>query len=145
MKMQLAMLTLTLTVMLIATLIIMLMSGNFVYTSYQYDDYQNNAAIRVQPETLAFEAGYYSNNGSSQDYTQLPYIAARGARRGLRSVAGRIRFKWIDGAPDGYAPNGELQIPILLAFQRSIFVVGVEGVYLGKPVVITRVIREYVP
>jgi hypothetical protein len=121
------------------------MAGSFVRKTYQFDDYQSYAAIVVQPETLLFQAGFTSNYPAGQDYTQYPYLAARGARKGLRAVAGRIRFTWIDEAPGGYAPGGELQIPILLAFQRSVFLVGVEGVYQGKPVVITKVIPEYIP
>ena len=121
------------------------MAGQFVFKAYQVDDYQSYYYVKVQPETLTFEAAYYKNDPPGQNYDEYTYIKTRGSRRSRSPFAGSIRFKWLGSAPAGYVETGELQIPVLLAFQRSIFLVGVEGMYLGFPVKITKVIREHVP
>lgn len=130
---------------LITTLTLTLMSGSFVIKTYQADDYQRYFAIKIQPETLTLGYPGFLNDSAAQNPADYPFVKTRGSRRSIIPIARSVRFRFTGARPPGYAEGVELQLPVLLAFQGSIYTVGKTAQYQGLPIIFTRVIRESIP
>lgn len=115
-------------------------SGRFTRSVYE-SDRGTKHAIRVQPETLTASFSPGGANGAASGTATSPGSAkVSGSKRSVGVSARLVRLQFTGAAPDGYAPNAVLQIPVL---QPSVFnaieinnstasYLGAEAVVIGK-------------
>lgn len=88
-------------------------SGTFSRSKYQADNGDIHP-VRIQPETaLAVFAPGGPNTAPAAAVDNPTYARVSGGRRryGLKCRSVRIQFQ--DPAPDGYAPNSTITLPVL--------------------------------
>jgi len=109
-------------------------SGPFVRTRYQLDN-ASNAAIRVQPETLALTIDGVANAAPGGTVT-VPGSASvsRGAR--ANGINARTVTFVFNVAPAGYKQDSPIRLPWLASLSFTNILAGQTGSYLGSPITV---------
>lgn len=110
-------------------------AGAFILSRYQADNGDIHP-IRIQPETaLANVGGVNSPPAGAADVAV--FARTGGGKREYAKKARSVSVRFTGAAPDGYAPNTTLRIPILTSsIFDDIIPGGTTGTYLGSPVIV---------
>lgn len=108
--------------------------------------YESNSGrvyfVKVQPETEALILGGTANAAPAGAIDQEVTASARGGERKNGISCRRVALTWTGTIPDGYFPNGRLEVPILTPALFSAVSRGTTGTYLGSPVEVVGKISE---
>lgn len=110
-------------------------AGAFTISKYESDS-GTIYPIRVQPETLTANLG--SANAAPAGTVDGTVLArARKNRRGYGVGARTVRVRFTGAAPDDYAPNQTLSIPVLTPdVFNAIIPNSTTGTYLGAAILV---------
>lgn len=107
-------------------------AGAFVRSTYQLDN-ASNAAIRIQPETLALTLGGVANTAPGGAIT-VPGSASVSRGNRANGINARTVTIVFDTPPAGYKANSPIRLPWLASVSFASLVTGATGTYLGSPV-----------
>lgn len=116
-------------------------AGVFTISKYEADSGDIHP-IRVQPETIAANLGTANSAPTAAVDNELFARVGGGNRAyGVRARYATVRFT--GAAPEGYAPNTTLKIPVLTEATFDQIVPGQStGTYLGSAIVVVSKVRE---
>lgn len=116
-------------------------AGVFTISKYEADSGDIHP-IRVQPETIAANIGT-ANSPPTAAVDNSLFARSGGGNRAYGIRARYVTVRFTGAAPDGYAPNTRLKIPVLTSQAWDDAVPGeTTGTYLGAAIQVVSKVRE---
>jgi hypothetical protein len=116
-------------------------AGVFTISKYEADSGDIHP-IKVQPETLTANIGS-ANTAPTAAVDNNLFARTGGGNRAYGVRARYVTVRFTGAAPDGYAPNTRLRIPVMTQQAWDDAVAGeTTGTYLGSAIQVVSKVRE---
>lgn len=118
-------------------------AGRFTLEKYECDNGEI-CPVRVQPETLTFDAGGGANAAPTGALTMNTFATVNKGRREYGIGTRKICIEWTAAPPTGYDDRGCLRIPILAKAIYDAIPLLATGTYQGSAFRVTSKTPEFI-